>query len=357
MIRLDIGEPDFPTPEHVVEEAERALREGLTHYGPTRGLQELREAICEHLSSLKVDVRPDEVLVTPGASFALFLAFKIVLKPGDEVVIPTPTWFVYPELVRLAGGRCVFVRFSPRYEPDVEALQEAIGPRTRAIVLNTPNNPTGHVLSRRDVKALAEVAIEHDLYVISDEVYKLITYDGVEHVSFGTVEELRERLLLVDALSKAYAMTGWRIGYLIAPGELCDRAEEVQRALVFCVPPFIQRAGVAALRGPQEPTKAMVEEYRARRDLALSILSELPGLRVARPQGAFYLFPDVSAFGLRGSELASRLEREAGVRVMPGELFGPGWGWHIRISFCRPREELVEGLGRVVAFLKRAEGS
>ena len=352
MIRLDIGEPDFPTPEHVIEEAERALREGLTHYGPTRGLEELREAICEHFSSLGIDVRPDEVLITPGASFALFLAFKTVLKPGDEVVIPTPTWFVYPELVRLAGGRCVFVRFGPGYEPDEEALEEAIGPRTKALVLNTPNNPTGHVLDGREVRGLAEIALEHDLYVISDEVYKLITYDDVRHVSFKTIEALEERLILVDAFSKAYAMTGWRLGYLLAPRELCDKAEEVQRALIMCVPPFIQRAGVAALRGPQEPVREMVEEYRARRDLALSILSELPGIEVRRPEGAFYLFPDVSAFGLEGSELASELEREEGVRIMPGELFGPGWEWHVRISFCRPRDELSEGLKRMVRFLE-----
>jgi len=351
VIRLDIGEPDFPTPGHVVEEAEKALREGLTHYGPTRGLPELREAICEHLSSFGVDVGPDEVLVTPGASFALFLAFKTILRPGDEVIVPTPAWFVYPELIRLAGGRCVFVRFGPGYEPDVEALEEAIGARTRALVVNTPNNPTGHVLSEREAGALAELALEHGLYVISDEVYKLITYDGVRHVSFAVFSSLRERLFLVDAFSKAYAMTGWRLGYLVAPRELCGKAEEVQRALIMCVPPFVQRAGVAALRGPQEPVRAMVEEYRARRDMALSILSELPGLRVRKPEGALYLFPDLSAFRLRGSELASELEREAGVRVMPGELFGPGWGWHVRISFCRPREELSEGLRRMVRFL------
>jgi len=352
VIRLDIGEPDFPTPEHVIEAAERALREGLTHYGPTKGLQELREAICEHLSSFGVDVRPSEVLVTPGASFALFLAFKTLLKPGEEVIVPTPTWFVYPELIRLAGGRCVFVRFSSNYEPDMEALEGAIGPKTKALVVNTPNNPTGHVLSKRDVEALTEIALEHDLYVISDEVYKLIIYDRVKHVSLGTISALKERLFLVDAFSKAYAMTGWRLGYLVAPKDLCHRAEEVQRALIMCVPPFVQKAGVAALRGPQTPVKRMVEEYRVRRDMALSILSALSGLRVRKPEGAFYIFPDISAFGLKGSELASELEREEGVRIMPGELFGPGWEWHVRISFCRPRGELSEGLKRMVRFLK-----
>ena len=352
MIRLDIGEPDFPTPEHVIEEAERALREGLTHYGPTKGLEELREAICEHLSSLGVEARPDEVLITPGASFALFLAFKTLLKPGDGVIVPTPSWFVYPELIKLAGGRCVFVRFGPSYEPDLEALEEAVGAKTKAIVFNTPNNPTGHVLSEDEVKALAELALEHDLYVISDEVYKMITYDGIKHVSFGALSALRERLFLVDAFSKAYAMTGWRLGYLVAPPGLCEKAEEVQQALLYCVPPFIQRAGVAALKGPQEPVKAMVREYRLRRDMALSILSELPDIRVFKPEGAFYIFPDISAFGIRGSELARVLEREENVRVMPGELFGPGWEWHVRISFCRPREELAEGLRRMVRFLE-----
>ncbi len=353
MIRLDIGEPDFPTPKHIVAEAQRALEEGLTHYGPTRGLPELRTAICERLSLFGVEAEPDEVLVTPGASFALFLAFKILLKPGDEVLLPTPTWFVYPELVRLAGGRSVFVRFGPDYKPDLEALGEAIGPRTRALVLNTPNNPTGRVLSEREVRALAELAIDHGLYVVSDEVYMAITYDGVRHVSLASVEELRERLVLVDAFSKAYAMTGWRLGYLVAPKEICEEAEAVQRALIMCVPPFVQRAGVAALRGPQEPVKAMVAEYQARRDLAFSMLSGLPGVRVARPQGAFYLFPDLSAYGITGSALAARLEREMGVKVMPGELFGPGWEGHIRISFCRPREELAEGLRRLRTLLER----
>ena len=337
----------------MIAEAERALREGLTHYGPTEGIPELRRAICEHLSLFGVDPKPDEVLVTPGASFALFLAFKALLRPGDEVLVPTPAWFVYPDLIRLVGGRCVFVDFGPDYAPRREALEGAISPRTRAIVVNTPNNPCGKVLSEHEVELLAEVALEHDLFIISDEVYKMITYDGAEHVSLASVRELRERgrVIMVDALSKSYAMTGWRLGFLLAPEELLDIMVRVQRALVVCVPPFVQRAGLAALKGPQEWVREMVEEYKVRRDLALKLLSEVPGIRVRKPEGALYLFPDLSYYGMRSSTLVARLERNYKVKFMPGEAFGPGYEHFIRISFCRPREELLEGLRRLRTFL------
>lgn len=351
-VDLSIGEPDQPTPQHIVEAAEEALRAGLTRYGPSEGIPELREAICEHLALFGIDAKPDEVLVTPGASFAIYLALKAILRPGDRVLLPTPTWFVYPDLVRLAGGRCVFVSPREGYKPDLEALAEAIGPGVRALVLNTPNNPVGYVLSAEEVRALADLAVDHGLYVISDEIYKAFTYDGVKHVSLASVPELRDKLVLVDGFSKAYRMTGWRLGYLVAPAGLVNEMVAMQRAIIMCVPPFIQKAGLAALRGPQEHVKEMVAEYQARRDLVLNALSRLPGVRVERPAGGFYVFPDLSAYGLKASELASRLEREQGVKVMPGELFGPGWGYHIRISFCRPREELAEGMERLIAFLE-----
>jgi len=338
-----------------VAEAKRALDEGLTHYGPTEGLPGLREAICEHLSLFGIKAGPEEVLVTPGASFALFLALKATVGPGDEVLLPAPTWFVYPSLVKLVGGRCVFVDLGPGYEPKRDVLEGAIGPRTKAIVVNTPNNPCGRVLSPREVRLLADLALEHDLYVISDEVYKMIIYDGMKHTSLASVGELREegRVIMVDAFSKAYAMTGWRLGYLLAPEALVSQMAEVQRALLVCVPPFVQRAGVAALRGPQDQVREMVVEYQARRDLALKALSEVPGIKVRKPEGGLYLFPDLSAYGVGASTLVSMLEREHKVRMMPGDLFGPGYGYFVRISFCRPRHELLEGLRRLKALLAR----
>ena len=337
----------------MIAEAEEALRQGLTHYGPSEGLPELREAISEHLAVFGIDAEPSEILVTPGASFALFLALKAVLRPGDEVIVPAPSWFVYPSLIRLAGGKCIFVDFGPDYKPDQEALEGAVGPRTKAIIINTPNNPSGKALSAEEVRLLWDLAIEHDLFIISDEVYKMITYDGVRHFSLASKKGPREKVMLVDAFSKAYAMTGWRLGYLVAPKPLRDEMVAVQRALIMCVPPFIQRAGLAALRGPQEPVRTMVAEYQARRDLALEALSAIPGVRVRRPEGALYLFPDLSAYGLRSSVLVAELEREFNVKLMPGELFGPGYEHYIRISFCRPREELIEGLRRLAEFLRR----
>jgi len=223
-------------------------------------------------------------------------------------------------------------------------------------MINTPNNPTGRVLGEKELASIRDLALEHDIYIISDEVYKAIIYDGLKHKSLASFEDLRERLIFVDAFSKTYAMTGWRIGYLVAPKEVCDRAEAYQTAMIMCVPPFIQKAGVAALRGPQEPVKAMVEEYQARRDLVLDLLSEVPDLEVLRPQGALYVFPNISAYGLKASALARELEHRYAVKIMPGDLFGPGWGDHIRISFCRPREELVEGIRRLKHLLESLRG-
>jgi len=352
VIRLDLGDPDFLTPKHVVDEAKRALDEGLTHYGPTKGYPELREAICEHLALFGVDASLDEVIVTPGASFAIYLALKAILKPGDEVLLLTPTWYVYPDIVDAIGATCSFVRSKPDYGPDVDALREAINPKTKVLIINTPNNPTGRVYTAYELRALKDLALDYGLYIISDEVYKMIIYDGLRHVSMASFEDARDHVILVDAFSKAYAMTGWRLGYLVAPQELCGRIEHVQQALIMCVPPFVQRAGIAALRGPQDHVKKMVAEFQARRDMVLELLADTPGVKVTRPQGALYVFPDLSAYGIKASALTDRLRRERGVSVMPGEAFGPGWEYHIRISLCRPREELAEGVRRIKAFLE-----
>jgi len=352
LVRLDIGEPDLPTPEHVIAAIEEALRSGLTRYGPPEGILELRRAVCEHLALFGVDAHLDEVLITPGASFAIYLALKALLRPGDEVLLPTPTWFVYPDLVEVVGGRCTFVRPGPGLRPDVETLAEAVSPRTRVLVVNTPNNPVGYVLRADEVRALAELAVDHGLFVVSDEVYKMITYDGLKHVSFASLPELRERLVLVDSFSKAYRMTGWRLGYLVAPRELRDKIVRIQAALLACVPPFVQQAGLAALRGPQEHVREMVAEYQARRDLLLDLLSRLPDVRVVKPEGSFYAFPDLSAYGVKASILVARLEQEHGVRLKPGDAFGPWWDYHVRISFCRAREELVKGVEKLATLLE-----
>ena len=353
LVRLDVGEPELPTPRHVVAAAEEALRAGLTRYGPPEGMPELREAVCKHLALFGVDAHPDEVLITPGASFAIYLALKALLRPGDEVLLPTPTWFVYPGLVEVVGGRCAFVRPEPGLRPDVEALKEAVGPRTRVLVVNSPNNPVGYALREDEVRALAELALAHRLFVVSDEVYKMIVYDGLKHVSFASLPELRKRLVLVDSFSKAYRMTGWRLGYLVAPRELRDKMVRIQAALLACVPLFVQQAGLAALRGSQEHVREMVAEYQARRDLLLDLLSRLPDVRVVKPEGSLYVFPDLSAYGVKASPLVARLEREHGVRLKPGDAFGPWWDHHVRISFCRARGEIVRGVEKLIALLER----
>jgi aspartate aminotransferase len=344
------GEPDFDTPAHVRRAAEDALAAGMTHYPPGRGLPDLREAIAEKLArenGLRYD--PMEVIVTPGAKQAILEAVFISARPGDEVIVFDPGWGSYEAIARLAGATPVHVPLQPDFTLDTAALREAVTPHTRAMIVGTPSNPTGHVLDGEELRLLADICTEHNLLLISDEIYERITY-GSPPVSPATLPGMWERTVTVNGFSKAYAMTGWRLGYAAAPRPLIDAMLKVQEHSVTSAGSFVQAGGIAALRGSQEPIGAMVEEFARRRALVVEGLNALPGVSVSPPDGAFYAFPDVSGTGLTGTELAFRL-LECGVAVTPGVGFGEGCDDHIRLSFATSEDRIRTGLERMEGVL------
>jgi aspartate/methionine/tyrosine aminotransferase len=349
VLHLEIGEPDFPTPPHIVEAGVRALRDGHTRYGPPPGLPALREAICERLL-LERGVRgaPDEVVVTPGAKPILFLAILATVGAGDEVLVPDPGFPIYESVVRFAGARVVPVpvREESNFSLDVDAAEKLVTPRTRMLIFNSPANPTGGATTEKDLERIAALAQRHDLWVIADEIYARISYEK-PHRSIAALPGMRERVILSDGFSKAYAMTGWRLGYGVVPRRL---AEPLTRLVInsnSCTAAFVQLAGVEALRGTQEPVEKMVAEFRRRRDLVVSALRAVPGVRCAMPRGAFYAFPDVRALPIPAGELATRLLDDHGVATLAGTAFGPGGDGHLRISYVSAPDVLTEALERI----------
>jgi aspartate aminotransferase len=349
ILHLEIGEPDFPTPAHIVEAGVRALRDGHTRYGPPPGLPALREAICERLLAERgVRATPDEVVVTPGAKPILFLAILATVGAGDEVLVPDPGFPIYESVVRFAGARVVPVpvREESGFSLDVDAAERLVTPRTRMLIFNSPANPTGGGTTQRDLERIAALAQRHDLWVVADEIYARISYEE-PHTSIAALPGMRDRVILSDGFSKAYAMTGWRLGFGVVPRRL---AEPLTRLVInsnSCTAAFVQLAGVEALRGTQEPVDRMVAEFRRRRDLVVSALGAIPGVRCAMPRGAFYAFPDVRALPISAGELASRLLEEHGIATLSGTAFGPGGDGHLRISYVSAPEVLTEALERI----------
>ncbi|HYZ88996.1 MAG TPA: pyridoxal phosphate-dependent aminotransferase [Myxococcales bacterium] len=349
VLHLEIGEPDFPTPPHIVEAGVRALRDGHTRYGPPPGLPALREAICERLLAERgVRASPDEVVVTPGAKPILFLAILATVGKGDEVLVPDPGFPIYESVVRFAGARVVPVpvREESAFSLDVDAAERLVTPRTRMLIFNSPANPTGGATTPRDLERIAALAERHDLWVIADEIYARISYEE-PHRSIAALPGMRDRVILSDGFSKAYAMTGWRLGYGVVPRRLVEPLTRLVINSNSCTAAFVQLAGVEALRGTQEPVERMVAEFRRRRDLVVSALRSIPGVRCAMPHGAFYAFPDVSSLPLSASELASRLLEEHAVATLSGTAFGPGGDGHLRISYVSAPDVLSEALERI----------
>ena len=349
VIHLEIGEPDFDTPANIRAAAKRALDDGWTHYGPFFGLPALREAIAADATARKgFPVNPDHVVVTPGAKPIMYYAMLALVEPGDEVIVPDPGYPIYESMARFAGGTAVPlpIRMEHDFRADIDELASLITPRTRMLVLNSPANPTGGLFTREDIVRIAELALQHDLIVLADEIYGRIVYEG-EHVSIAEVPGMAERTIVLDGFSKTYAMTGWRLGYAILPDVLLYPYSRLIINSVSCTSTFSQLAAVEALRGPQDAIEAMVEEFRARRDLIVDGLNAIPGVRCHRPSAAFYVFPDVSATGLDGAELADRRLHEVGVCVLAGTAFGTVGAGHIRISYANSRENLLAALERI----------
>ena len=354
IIHLQIGEPDFDTPANAREAAKRALDDGATHYAPFPGIPALREAIAEDATARKgFDVTPDRVFVTVGGKGVMLYAILGLIDPGDEVIVPDPGYPIYESITRFIGATPVPIpiRMELDFRIDLDELACLVTPRTRMLVINSPANPTGGVLTRADLEAIAELAIRHDLVVLADEIYGRILYDGEEHVSIASLPGMAERTIVLDGFSKTFAMTGWRLGYAIVPPPLIQTYGQLIINTISCAPTFAQVGAVEALRGPQGPIDDMVVEFRARRDLVVAGLNDIPGIRCLLPKGAFYAFPEISGTGLTGAEMANRLLNEVDVCVLAGTAFGGIGTNHIRISYANSRENLTKALGRIRGFV------
>jgi aspartate/methionine/tyrosine aminotransferase len=348
-----VGDPDFATPEHIVRAAGEAAAAGLTHYAPNAGLASLRERIAEKLERAnRLNVTPEQVVVTPGSGEAVFSTMLALVDPGDEVLLPDPAWPNFTQMVVAARAQVVPYPLDRHagFQPDVDALEQLVSPRTKVLVVNSPGNPTGAVFPRATLRRLAELAERHDLYVIGDECYERIIFEG-EHVSMAEEAGL-ERTIVIQSFSKTYAMTGWRVGYAVASPELAGVLARLQEPIVSCASTVSQKAAEAALTGSQAPVEAMCAAYRRRRDLAVDIVGRA-GLLPAVPHGAFYMLVDVSAAGSDTSTFARELVLRDRVAVAPGETFGPGGAGLVRISLAADDGQLAEGLSRLVAAVQR----
>ena len=354
VIHLEIGEPDFDTPLHIREAAAAALRAGETHYCPSAGIPELREEAARYLStSRSVSVDPANVLVGTGAKPFLFFTILATCNPGDEVVYPDPGFPIYESAIRWAGATPVALPLLEErdFAFDIADLESRLSPRTKLVILNSPQNPTGGALSPEETETAAALLADSGAWVLSDEVYSQMVYDG-EFASVASHPGLLERTILLDGLSKTYAMTGWRCGFAAVPKPLVDPLVRFFVNSTSCVPPFVQLAGVAALSGPQDEPRAMVEEFRARRELVVAGLNELPGVSCRVPRGAFYAFPNVAEVPLDADVLTDRLLQEAGVAVLAGSAFGRVGADNLRISYANSRENLARALERMGDFLE-----
>jgi aspartate/methionine/tyrosine aminotransferase len=357
IIHLHLGEPDFDTPPNIVDAAARALAEGQTHYAPPPGLPAFREAVASDFSRRRgVTVTPDRVVITPGAKPIMAFAMLALAGPGDEVIVPDPGFPIYESMARFVGATPVALRLRPDagFRVDLDELRSLVTRRTRLIVLNSPQNPTGAMVSRSDLEGIAAVALAHDLVVLADEIYARIVHEG-EHVSILTIDGMDERTFVLDGLSKTYAMTGWRLGWGILPPALVPPFERLLINSVSCTATFAQVAGTEALTGPQAAVDAMVAEFRARRDLVVEGLNGLPGVRASVPEGAFYAFPEVTGTGMDGSSFAERLLTEAGVSVLAGTAFGRSATDHVRVSYANSQANLRRALERMADFLAASE--
>jgi len=352
IIHMEVGEPDLDTPDHIKKAAEEALAKGMTKYTPSAGLSELREAIADHLKPEGIQTSYKNVIVTPGAKHAIFCAMGAVIDPGDEVIIPSPCW-TYEAMVLMFGGKPVFVetKEADDFKLKAKKVEKALTKKTRMILLNYPNNPTGAVMKKEDLKEIADLAIGKKLWVLSDEIYDCLTYNG-NHTSIMSFPGMDERTIYVNGFSKAYAMTGWRLGYAVAPYDLIAEMDKVQQASTSCVAGFVQAAGIAALQGPQDFVVKMREEYVKRRDVIVDGLSSIDGIECGKPAGAFYAFPNIEKLGKSSLQFCELLLKEAGVAAVPGSGFGPYGEGHVRFSYATSMENIKKAIERVKSVVK-----
>jgi aspartate/methionine/tyrosine aminotransferase len=357
IVHLEIGEPDFDTPPAIVAAGVAALERGETHYTPSAGVIELREAIAEYLKERRgVRVDPGQVIVTPGAKPIMFYALLALLEEGDEAIYPDPGFPIYSSMIDFAGARGVplALREENGFQPDLDELRTLVNQRTKVLVLNSPNNPTGGVLSRGAIRDIAAIARDRDLWVLADEIYGELVYDG-EHHSIAVEEGMAERTILLDGFSKTFAMTGWRLGYGVFPRVLVEPVAKLVTNSVSCTATFVQRAGTVALSSRPPEVDRMIAEFRRRRDAVVKGLNAVPGMTCRTPQGAFYVFPNVRALGLRSSaEVADRLLNEAGVATLAGTCFGAAGEGYLRLSYANSLANLEKAVSRIAEWASRA---
>jgi aspartate aminotransferase len=349
VIHLEIGEPDFPTPHHIVDAGKKALDEGWTHYGPSQGLPELREAIAQYISTTRgIQVSPANVCVTPGGKPIIFFPMLALLGPGDEAIYPNPGFPIYESMIRVSGATAVPVPLIEErgFSFDLDVFRKSLTPRTKMVVLNSPQNPTGGIIPPEDIAAIADEVRGRDLVVLSDEIYSRIVY-GAKPVSIASLPGMLEKTIILDGFSKTYAMTGWRMGYGVMPPFLVEPVNKLMVNSNSCTASFTQRAGIAALSGPQEPVTAMVAEFQRRRDAFCAGLNDIPGWRCAIPGGAFYAFANVKATGRGSKEIADSLLADAGVACLNGAGFGEFGEGYIRFSYANSWENLMRAVERI----------
>jgi aspartate/methionine/tyrosine aminotransferase len=359
IVHLEIGEPDFATPPHIIAAAEAAIEDGYTHYTPAGGIPEVREAVAAHYSKrIGHDVAANQVIMTPGSKNILMFTLMTLMDEGDEVILPDPGYPIYASLVTFLGGKAVSLplRESSGFRFDVEELRARVTDRTRVIILNSPQNPTGGILLEEDLRAVAELAVERDIWVISDEIYSQITYDGPVP-SIAELPGMLERTVVMDGLSKAYAMCGWRLGIGVAPAELIGHMETLMINSSSCATAFIQVATMTALDAPESDVSVerMVAEYRKRRDAIVDGLNEIPGISCHRPGGAFYVFPNITGTGLDERRLADGLLAEAGVAALPGTAFGAEGKGFLRFSYAQAVPVIEDGISRLRDYVAKQQ--
>jgi aspartate/methionine/tyrosine aminotransferase len=349
VIHLEIGEPDFPTPAHVVEAGKRALDQGWTKYGPTGGLPELRDAIAAYISRTRgITVSADNVCVVPGGKPIIFFSMMALLEAGDEVIYPDPSFPIYESMIRFLGARPVPIPLleSRGFSFDLDVLADRLSDKTKLVIINSPANPTGGIIPKQDLARMADLLRPRDVIVLSDEIYSRISYDA-QPSSITSFDGMLEKTIILDGFSKTYSMTGWRLGYGVMPRWLADAVNLLTVNSNSCTASFTQRAGLAALEGPQESVATMVGEFRRRRDAMVSALNDVPGFQCSVPEGAFYAFPNITGTGLSSETLADRLLNEAGVACLSGTAFGAHGAGYLRFSYANSLDNILEAVERI----------
>ncbi|MEM2843218.1 MAG: pyridoxal phosphate-dependent aminotransferase [Candidatus Bathyarchaeia archaeon] len=353
IVNLSAGEPDFSTPEHVKNEAFKAMKENFTYYTAASGIPELKNEVSKKLKEVnKAFYEPDQVCISAGAKQGLYAVMQVILNPKDEVLLPTPFWVSYLEQIKLCEAKPVLVSMDEKNKIKADLIEEKVASKTKCLILNSPSNPAGMICDFKELKAIADLALERNFYIISDEVYEFFIYDGKTHVSISSLnEEIREKTILINSFSKTYSMTGWRIGYLAASKKIIEAVSSFQSHAIGNPNSIAQKAALKALRGPQDFVYKMVKAFDERRKFMVKRLNEIPGLNCIMPEGAFYAFPEITQTKLNSINFAEKLLEEAGVAVVPGAAFGNDF--HIRLSYAASIEEINEGMNRLEKFCRK----